>query len=195
MRIAGLDSALRRSGAGVLDGSSLVHAEAFLAHGDTHGQAFHEFRVWWRAFLVGHAVRHVAIEEPLRSDIEKTEFDDEQGDAFQRPRKRVVPMTTMQTLLGLYGVRGHAIEICHALNIPCVEVNNQEWRHVIHGMRRAPQGTKNTTDWWKQRALLKCQEFGWNVKSKDAAEGALIARWLYLQLNPLVDTLFEGTAA
>lgn len=183
MILAGLDQALRRSGASVLDGDRFIHAEAFVAKGEGHGEIFNSFRIWWRGFLVGHGVEKAAIEEPLRSDLSRTEFDPD-PDAMGHMRKRKVPMTTMQTLLGLYGVRGHALEICASLNIDCVEVNNQKWRQEILGTRFAPKGTANASAWWKQQALDRCKLLGWSVPSKDAAESALIAEWLRIQLNP-----------
>lgn len=181
MILCGLDGALRKSGAGILDGNRFVHAEAFTAKGDEHGQIFHSFRMWWRPFLVANRVEYVAVEEPLRSDMQRTVFG--QPDAFGRVSKTREPMTNMKTLLGLYGTRAHAIEVCAALNVPCIEVNNQEWRDVIFGRRRAPKGTANSSDWWKQQALDRCRQLGWAVPSKDAAEGALIAEWLRIHLR------------
>ena len=187
MILAGLDSALRNSGAAVIDGDRFVHAEAFTAKGDTHGEIFHSFRNWWRPFLLAHGVERVAIEEPLRSDLTRTNIKfDGTADAFGKSLvKTKTPMTTMKTLLGLYGTRAHAIEICSGLNIDCVEINNQEWRDVIHGRRTAPKGTANSSLWWKEQALARCKLLGWVVPSKDAAEAALIAEWLRISLSPL----------
>lgn len=181
MILCGLDQALRKSGAAVLDGDRFVHAEAFTAKGETHGEAFHAFRAWWRPFLIAHGVERVAVEEPLRSDMSRTETVFIKGNAV----KNRVPMTNMTTLLGLYGVRAHAIEVCTALNIPVCEVNNQEWRDTIYQRRRAPKGVKDTSAWWKQQALERCLQLGWVVPSKDAAEAALIAEWLRISMSPL----------
>lgn len=183
--LCGIDSALRKSGAAILDGSRFVHAEAFAAKGDSHGEIFHAYRQWLRAFLVGNGVEYVALEEPLRSDLTRTVVDTEsQGEAFtRRAPKKKVPITNMQTLLGLYGVRAHTVELCHALNIEIIEVNNQDWRQVIHGRRQAPKGTKDSSAWWKQQAMQRCQQLGWAVPSKDAGEAALIAEWLRIHLR------------
>lgn len=199
MILAGLDSALRKSGAAVLDGDRFVHAEAFTAKGDDHGAIFHSFRNWWRPFLVAHEVERVAIEQPLRSDLTRTNVEFDDSDVFGRSVKKTkVPMTNMQTLLGLYGVRAHALEVCAAINVRAVEVNNQEWRDVIHGQRRAPRGTRNSSDWWKQQALQRCRQLGWSVPSKDAAEAALIAEWLRISMSPIGAAkhgdLFKGAA-
>jgi hypothetical protein len=181
MRLAGLDSALRKSGAAVMDGDRFLHAEAFTARGKSHGEAFHEFRTWWRGFLLSNEVERAAVEEPLRSDLTKTNAALVDGAVI----KTKVPITTMKILLGLYGVRAHAIEVCAGLNIPVVEVNNQEWRDVIHGQRRAPKGTTNSSEWWKSKAMERCAQLGWSVPSKDAAEAALIAEWLRISLSPM----------
>lgn len=160
----------------MLDGDKFVHAEGFTAKGDTPGEMFHSFRNWWRPFLVCNRVEAVALEEPLPSNRFRNEMVD--------GHKVKVPFTNMKTLLGLYGVRAHAIEICHALNIPVQEINNQAWRQEIYGRRTAPKGTLNASDWWKQQALDRCKLLGWSVPTKDAAESALIADWLRIQLNP-----------
>lgn len=186
MRLVGLDQALRNSGAAVLDGDRFVLAEAFHAKGVSQGAAFHEFRRWWERFLQTHKPEWVAIEEPLRSDMQRTKVDFRPNDAFgQSVVKTKVPLTNMQTLLGLYGIRAVALEVCHSLNIEYVETNVQDWRQTIHGIRQAPKGTANTSEWWKARALARCKQLGWNVPSKDAAEAALIAEHLRISLSPI----------
>lgn len=185
MILVGLDQALRNSGAAVLDGDRFVLAEAFHAKKPGQGAAFHEFRTWWKRFLETHRPDWVAIEEPLRSDMMRTKVNYRPNDAFgQSVVKTKEPLTNMQTLLGLYGVRAHAIEVCEALKIEYQEINNQEWRQVVHGTRRAPVGTTNASEWWKGKALERCRLLGWNVPSKDAAEAALIAEWLRISLTP-----------
>lgn len=186
MRYCGLDQALRNSGAAILDGDRFVLAEAFHARGNAQGAAFHEFRMWWERFLDDHRPDYVAIEEPLRSDMTRTSVKYAPNDAFGKSViKTKQPLTNMQTLLGLYGVRAHAIEVCEAMKIRYVEVNNQEWRGVIHGQRHAPKGTANASEWWKGAALTRCKQLGWSVPSKDAAESALIADWLRISLTPV----------
>lgn len=185
MKIVGLDQALRHSGAAVLDGNRFVVAEAFHAKGESQGKAFHQFRDWWSAFLDRHRPDWVAIEEPLRSDMTRTSVAYRPNDAFGKTVvKTKQPLTNMQTLLGLYGVRAHAIEICEASRIEYVEVNNQEWRGLIHGVRTAPRGTRNPSEWWKEQAMTRCRQLGWSVPSKDCAEAALIAEWMRIRLSP-----------
>jgi hypothetical protein len=200
MRIVGLDQALRHSGAAVMDGQRLVLAEAFQAKGAGQGAAFHEFRNWWKGFLMAHKPEWVAIEEPLRSDMTRSKVDYRPNDAFGKSViKTKVPLTNMQTLLGLYGVRAIAIECCESLRVEYVEVNNQDWRQVIHGQRHAPKGTMNTSEWWKAQALARCRLLGWAVPSKDAAEACLIAEWMRISLSPRGRAerpdLFAGDAA
>lgn len=172
MIICGLDSALRKSGGAILDDGVLVHAEAFTARGEGQGECFASFRRWWRPFLKEHGVEYVAIEEPLRSN----------GMA-----------TSMKTLLGLYGQRAQAIEICATLEIPVVEVNVQDWRQAVHGVRTAPRGCPDSSGWWKAKALSRCAREGWDIKSTDAAEAALIGWWLhYHHLNPPTSDIFAS---
>lgn len=186
MIFCGLDQALRNSGAAILDGNRFVVAEAFKAKGAGQGQAFREFRGWWTAFLRKYRPDWVAIEEPLRSDMTRTVVTCKPSDAFGKSVvKTKQPLTNMQTLLGLYGVRAHAIEICEDLGVNYREVNNQDWRASIHGARHAPKGTPNSSEWWKSRAVARCKQLGWIVPSKDAAEAALIAEWLRVQFSPL----------
>lgn len=184
MRFVGLDQALRNSGAAVLDGDRFVLAEAFHARATGQGAAFREFRNWWAAFLDRHEPGFVAIEEPLRSDMMRTSVAYRPNDAFgQSVIKTKVPLTNMQTLLGLYGVRAIAIEVCEEMKVEYVEVNNTTWRGMIHGTK-PPKGTKDTSGWWKERALARCRQLGWAVPSKDAAEAACIAEWLRISMSP-----------
>lgn len=186
MKVCGLDQSLRNSGAAIIDGDRFVLAEAFHAKAGGQGRAFHDFRVWWMRFLQTHRPNWVAIEEPLRSDMMRTSVAYRPNDAFgQSVVKTKVPLTNMQTLLGLYGVRAHAIEICESLGIEYVEMNVQDWRQTIYGVRHAPKGTTNTSEWWKSKALSRCKLLGWSVPSKDAAEAALIAEALRISLSPI----------
>lgn len=186
MIVCGLDQALRHSGAAILEGERFVVAEAFHAKAAGQGGAFREFRRWWSRFLETHQPNWVALEEPLRSDMMRSKIDYRPNDAFgQSVVKTKVPLTNMQTLLGLYGVRAVAIEVCESLGIEYVEVNNQDWRQMIHGVRHAPKGTTNTSEWWKSKAIERCRQLGWTVPSKDAAEAALIAEWMRISLSPL----------
>lgn len=200
MVIAGLDTGTT-SGVGLLSGDRLLHAEAFRPKGDSDPEVFHGFREWWRGMLLAHDVQEVAIEEPLRTDLSKSESRDV-GDAFgHRVVKIKKPIGTMRTFLRLYGIRAHAIEVCKAINVPCREVNVQDWRQKIHGRRTAPKGTANASAWWKTQALERCRLLGWNIKSKDASEGALIAEYLRITLkeerlgiSTRPDDLFAGAA-
>lgn len=200
MTIAGLDTGTT-SGIGILAGDRLIHAEAFRPDGDNDSAIFHGFRGWLRGMLLSHEVEELALEEPLRSDLSKTETQDA-GDAFgARVVKVRKPIGTMRTFLRLYGIRAHAIEVCHAINVPCREVNVQEWRDKIHGRRTAPKGTVNASAWWKTQSLERCRLLGWPIKSKDAAEGALIAEYLRIALkeerlgiSAAPGTLFAGAA-
>jgi hypothetical protein len=205
MRVAGLDTGTT-SGIGMIEGPTLLHWEAHRCGppGTPDDEVFNNFRLWWRGMLVAYGITHAAIEEPLRTDLSIAvdgEEDDEEQTAFiARPKgpKIKKPVGTMRTFLRLYGLRAHAIEVCHALNIPCVEVNNRTWRGEIYGKVSVPKTVPSTqrTAWWKKKALDHCREYlHWPITSKDAAEGALIADWMQARLNPRlagqVDDLFK----
>lgn len=201
MRLAGLDTGTI-AGIGILSGDQLVHAEAHtLGPGRPDHEVFAAFRKWLRGMLLAHEVEELAIEEPLRTDLSRSEPVD-MGDAFgPRIVKIKKQIGNMRTFLRLYGLRGHAIEVSGSLNIPFREVNVQEWRAKIHGRRTAPKGTKDATIWWKAQALERCRLLGWPVRSKDAAEGALIAEYLRITLKEerlgitlKPDDLFAGAA-
>jgi len=182
--ICGLDSATT-SGAAILRGDRLVHAEFFRPKGSTDAEIFAGFRIWWRALLKANEVEEVAIEEPLRTDLSMNETED-RSDVFGSSRFTVKkPIGTMRTFLRLYGIRAHAIEVCHSINVPCREVNNATWRSKIYGGRRPPRGLNSAqrSAWWKQQALNHCALIGWDIKSKDAAEGAMIAEYLRITLK------------
>lgn len=182
MIIAGLDTGTT-SGLGIIRGSSLIHAETFRPPGDGDPAIFHGFRAWLRAALIAHEVEHVAVEEPLPTNLQgpAASNDDALPGLHGKGAKR--PIGTMRTFLRLYGLRGHAIEVCYALNIPCVEISNKTWRSAVYGPCKPPKGTKNRSEWWKQKALERCRLLKIEVKGKDAAEAICIAQWLQGELR------------
>lgn len=153
MILAGLDIATT-TGAAILENDRLLHAEAFRPKGKTDCEIFHGFRTWLRPLLVSFGVECVGIEEPLRSDLSRKEKDG-----------TVVPISNMKTFLRLYGLRGHAIEICHALNIDHAEFNQSTWRKSF---LRSGRGDKDM-------ALAQCKLMRWVVPNKDAAEACGVA--------------------
>lgn len=175
--LCGLDIATT-TGAAILDDDRYLHAEAFRPKGKTDPEIFHGFRVWLRALLVSFRVEYVGIEEPLRSDLTRTEKDGTK-----------VPISTMTTFLRLYGLRGHAVEICHALNIQHAEYNQSTWRKSF---LRNGRGDKDM-------ALAQCKLMRFPITSKDAAEAVGVAWHLGGQLRvhggALPGDLFAETAA
>lgn len=183
MIICGLDTGTT-SGACILAGDRYVHAESFRPEGDTDSVIFKGFREWWIAVLTGHRVEEAAVEQPLRTDLFARSTVETGDDVFQSKISTIKkPIGNMRTFLRLYGIRAHAIEICASLNIPCREVNNVTWRSKVYGGERPPKGTKDTSAWWKAHALDRCKLLGWPIKSKDAAEGAMIAEYLRITLK------------
>lgn len=156
MVLCGLDIATT-TGLALMQGERLLHAEAFRPKGKEDAEIFAGFRVHLRALLKSFEVEYVAYEEPLRSDLTRTEKDGS-----------VVPISNMNTFLRLYGLRAHAVEICHSLNIPHVAVNQSTWRKAFLRNGRAD----------KDMALAQCKLMRWPVTSKDSAEACGVAWWL-----------------
>jgi len=180
--LAGFDLATT-SGAAVLCGDRLLHAEAFRPRGNSDPEVFCQFRHWFAGFIDKWAVEHVAIEQPLRTDLSKAEThieEDAHGSHAVRTHKQI---GTMRTFLRLYGLRAHAVEICHWRRIECREVNNRTWRSKVYGKVSPPASCSDRSGWWKQTALDRCRDLRWPVTQKDAAESALIAEYLRIKLK------------
>jgi hypothetical protein len=156
--IAGFDIATT-TGIAILDGSKIVHVEAFRAPGKEDAEIFTNWRAWFRAMLIAHGVEEVAIEQPLVTNIAAP---DTRPNA--RPGQTHNPVT-MKTYLRLYGLRAHAIEICAALNIPCRELHQSTWRKAFTGNGRAT----------KEETLALAKRIYPGLKSKDAAEALGVA--------------------
>jgi hypothetical protein len=172
MIIAGFDIATK-SGAAILDDDSVIHIEAFRPKGDTDAEIFAGFRAWFRPLLVGHGVEAVGIEQPLPTDIE---VQDKRPTA--RPGDKRNPIT-MPTYLRLYGLRAHAVEICHTLNIECREIHQGTWRKAFTGNGRAD----------KDQVLKLARQIVPDLKSKDASDALGVAWALRGELSPLGKTI------
>lgn len=133
--------------------------------------------------IARYGVTHVAIEEPLRPNVEFTKMErnfesDFAGQSFKKVRKGG---TTMATMFRAYGIISHMIQVCHRQGIKPELVNQGTWRKTFIGVGRAPEETANKTDWLKNKALERCRSMGIDVKSKDAAE-AMGVLWHYLHI-------------
>lgn len=178
MIVAGLDVATT-TGLAILEGDKCLHWEAFRPKGKEDSEIFHGYRIWLRSTLVAFGVERAGMEEPLPTNLERTEVVFSQVDVFSsKTRKIKRPMTNMATYRRLYGLAAHTREICFSLNIPLVEVNQRDWRQAFLGVRSAPKGTTDSTAWLKDKAVQQCQRIGFNITKKDAAEGAGVAFWL-----------------
>jgi len=158
MIVAGFDLATT-TGCAILDGTRVLHAEAFRAPGKEDCEIFTNWRIWFRSMLIGHEVQYVGIEQPLVTDLKAP---DKRPNAKPGETKNPV---TMKTYLRLYGLRGHAIQICHSLNIEWCEVHQATWRKSFTGNGRAT----------KEDSLALAQRLVPTLKSKDAAEAIGIA--------------------
>lgn len=159
-----------------MDGSKVVHIEAFRAHGKEDAEIFASWRPWFRSMLIAHEVQSCAIEAPLVTDIKAP---DKRPNA--RPGETRNPVT-MKTYLRLYGLRAHAVEICQSLNIPCRELHQSSWRKAFTGNGRAT----------KEDTLALARRIYPGLKSKDAAEALGVAWALNGELSKI--DMFAGAA-
>lgn len=153
--IAGFDLATT-TGCAVLDGTKVLHAEAYRAKGKSDPAIFSDWRVWFWAMLSAHDVKHVAIEQPLRTP------------QWDQKKQKLTPESSMATYLRAYGFRAHAIQICNKLNIPCEEVNMSTWRASFTGNGHADKAT----------SFRIAKQLYPSLKSLDAAESIGVAWWL-----------------
>lgn len=179
MIIGGFDIATT-SGCAILDGQKVLHVEAFRPRGKEDCEIFQGFRNWLRPLLISHEVERMAVEQPLVTNIAAPDRR-----AGAQPGATHNPVT-MKTYLRLYGLRAHAIEIAHSLNIGCIEIHQSTWRKAFTGNGRA---TKDDT-------LALVQRLVPGLKSKDAGEAIGIAWALNGILNtPKEADLFATEAA
>lgn len=158
MRVAGFDIATT-SGCAILDGSRVIHAEAFRPKGSEDAEIFRGFRKWFHTTLTGYQIQRVGIEQPLVTNISAPATGPN-----ARPGETHNPVT-MKTYLRLYGLRAHAIEICERLDIPVIEIHQSSWRKAFTGNGRAS----------KEETLVLAQRLFPGLKSKDAAEAIGVA--------------------
>jgi len=175
MIIAGFDIATC-TGCAILDGSNVVHIEAYKAKGADDAEIFANWRPWFRSMLMAHGVQACAIEAPLVTDIKAP---DKRPNA--RPGETRNPVT-MKTYLRLYGLRAHAVEICKSLNIDCREFHQSTWRKSFTGNGRAT----------KEEVLALARRIVPNLKSKDSSDALGVAWCLNGELSRL--DLFKGAA-
>lgn len=167
MIVAGFDIATT-TGACVLDGTKVLHAEAFRAKGDSDPEIFASWRVWFRALLISHEVQEVAIEQPLRTpQINQTKA--------KKGILELSPKSSMATYLRAYGLRAHAVEICQSINVGCREVNQATWRAAFTGNGHAD----------KQASFVIAKQLYPKLKSLDAAESIGVAWWLNGELSQI----------
>jgi hypothetical protein len=158
MIIAGADLATT-SGLAILDGTRVVHIESHRPAGKTDCEIFTGFRIWLRAMLLAHNVEHLGIEAPLVTDIKAPARGPN-----AKPGETHNPVT-MKTYLRLYGLRAHAVQIAHSLNIGCTEIHQATWRKSFTGNGRAT----------KDDVLKLAQRLVPGLKSKDSSDALGVA--------------------
>lgn len=162
MEILGLDVATT-TGITLLDGERYVWARAFRWEGACSGQIFRHCRKTLYKIIEDNNVKHVAVEEPLRTDIEigTGKLDAATGLVIKtRP-----PMQTFQRIYGLCAV---VEEVCAAHNVKHHYVNQGTWRKAFTGNGKAS----------KEDSLVLAQRIDKSIISLDAAESLGVAWWL-----------------
>ncbi|MGY3482279.1 hypothetical protein ACVW1C_000162 [Bradyrhizobium sp. USDA 4011] len=167
MKILGLDIATT-TGIALLDGDRYVFARAFHWEGKNSGQVFRHFRKTLYQIIKDNAVKYVAAEEPLRTDIELKGKPTEENPEPESTRP------PMKTFLRIYGLCAIAQETCAAHDVPFIYVNQGTWRKAFTGSGRA---TKDTS-------LGFAQLIDKTITSYDAAESLGVAWWLRGHLDP-----------
>ena len=192
MLLGGLDNGTT-AGFSVHRGDRLVHSESIHFDGETDGEVFSHARKWLMARLDHFGLDELAIEEPLRTDLAKTERTSVEGSNGLETVVTRKPIGTMRTFLRLYGLRAIALQVCDLHRRKRIEankspfkyreINNKTWRSKVYGKMSPPAGTNNTTEWWKEQALARCRMLGWSVTAKDEAEAVMIGEGLRIILK------------
>lgn len=197
MRLAGLDIATT-TGLAFADGETIT-ASTFRPRAkrpfelkknevdfNYDGEVFREFRNHLRPWLVEHKPEAVAIEKPLPPNItvRNPVVDTTSQWAGQALRYEEKGGTTFGVIFRIYGLVGHACELCRRLNIPVYLVEQGKWRESFIGVKSAPKGTSDASTWLKQRAKAQCELLKIHVPNLDAAEAVGVVWWLRGRLNP-----------
>lgn len=146
--------------------------------GDEAGDLLIHFEVAIRSWIIRHGIQEVAIEEPLRTDFQRTKtvVDTQSEFAGNALRKETVAGTPMKTVFRIYSLVGVACKVCRQMNVNVRFVNQTTWRRDFLGNGR-PKDPKH-------EARKMCEQLGIKISSLDSAEAAGIVSWLDNQLNP-----------
>jgi hypothetical protein len=142
------------------------------------GPMLAEYRQFLRGLIVVHDVITVAKEAPFQS---------QKGDQNNAQVLRAAK---------LHGV---IEELCATMNVPLVEVHLSTWRTHFLGKISPPKGLSypQRKAWWKEQALRRCAERGWEPGSHDAAEACGVLDWYMSIADPAwgasSGSLFDAT--
>lgn len=151
------------------------------------GRSFEYFRGALRVWLIENGIEHLAIEEPIRTDFQrtKTTIDTDSQWAGKAVKKEKVQGIPLKTSFKIHTLEGIACMLASEMNIPVVFVNQTTWRKAFLGVGRTPDA--------KREAKKMCDRMNIAVTSLDSAESAGIVFWLNTHLNPMsrAGTLFS----
>lgn len=163
-----------------------------LANGEVdpeyEGKVLREFRDDSLAWLVAEKIEVLAIEQPLRSNVqrERNVLNPNPGfGAGQSFTKEIVGGTQFSVIFRLYSFAAVICELCSRRNIPLHWVNQSTWRKQFYGSISPPKGVADRTKWWKEQAFNQCRILGIDVANSDSAESVGVAWWLRGHLNPV----------
>lgn len=151
------------------------------------GRSFEHFRGALRVWLIENRIEYLAIEEPIRTDFQrtKTTIDTDSQWAGKAVRKEKVMGTPLKTVFKLHGLESIACMLAAEMNIPVIFFNQATWRKSFLGNGRPPDA--------KKEARKMCDRMGIKVTSLDAAESCGVVFHLSVYLNPMsrAGTLFS----
>lgn len=170
MALLGLDPATR-CGWAVMNRDGVKAGSWAPRPGSPPGRIFSDFERWLSLLMEQHNVTDAAMEEPLRSDITRTEKTFDSTGLFG-PREKVFkrPITNMHTLRRLYGIAAVVQLVCHVRGVPLTEYNQTAWRSTFLGLAHAPRGTKDGSKWLKDRSVQTCRRLQIDVSDDNAAD-------------------------
>jgi hypothetical protein len=151
------------------------------------------------ALMNRYRVTHIGMEEPLRSDLTRTEVTFSDNPMFgQSVRKTRRPMTNIGVLRKLYAFAGYVHLLAEVRDVPVWEVNQTTWRKSFLGVAHAPKGAER--NWLKTQCFARCVRMGFSPDSDDAAEAIGVVHWLQGQLQAervtrAADALFAARPA
>jgi Holliday junction resolvasome RuvABC endonuclease subunit len=170
VRLLGLDIATT-TGAAMLDGERYLWARELRLEDRTSGLVFRNLRESLHRIVEEYGVEHVAVEQPLRTDVEVQSSQVDPGTGLPTKTR-----PAMKTFMRIYGLCAVAEEVCASQGVPFIYVNQMTWRKAFTGNPRAT----------KEQSLAQARLIDKTIRSLDAAESLGVCWWLRGHLAPKI---------